>query len=102
MALIVSLQLNLKNALVPLSDKLDENNFSTWQKSVLLTLRTLKLIDHLSYDKIPPQYESVPAIDDESDSASKTTGEGGTSVNTIKKTLNSPVLQESVKYTDWI
>ncbi|MED6191853.1 hypothetical protein PIB30_004513 [Stylosanthes scabra] len=78
MVLVISSQLNLKNNLVHLSDKLDENNFSTWQKSVMLTLRTLKLIDHLSYDKVSPQYEFVPVTEDDSDSASKITGEGAT------------------------
>ncbi|MED6152483.1 hypothetical protein PIB30_092552, partial [Stylosanthes scabra] len=57
MALLVSTQSSLKNGLVPLTDKLDENNFWSWKKSVLLTLRTLKLQDHLSFDMIPAQFE---------------------------------------------
>ncbi|MED6108802.1 hypothetical protein PIB30_027626 [Stylosanthes scabra] len=71
MALLVSAQNNFKNGLVPLADKLDENNFWSWKKSVLLTVRTLKLQDHLSFDKIPPQYEEILEAEADSDSASK-------------------------------
>ncbi|MED6203957.1 hypothetical protein PIB30_004543 [Stylosanthes scabra] len=71
MALLVSAQSSLKNGLISLADKLNENNFSTWQKSVLLTIRTLKLQDHLSYDKAPPQFEEILEAKAESDTASK-------------------------------
>ncbi|MED6143378.1 hypothetical protein PIB30_005650 [Stylosanthes scabra] len=99
MALIVFSQLNLKNALVPLSDKLDENNLYSWQKSVMLTL---KLIDQILYDKAPPQFAYVHATNDDSDSVSKITGDGATPAASVKKASKSPVLQESAKYADWI
>ncbi|MED6194837.1 hypothetical protein PIB30_032267 [Stylosanthes scabra] len=47
MALILSSQSKVKNGSIPLSDKLDKNNFSTWRKSILLILRALKLQSHL-------------------------------------------------------
>ncbi|MED6192897.1 hypothetical protein PIB30_014232 [Stylosanthes scabra] len=49
-----------ENGLVPLTDKLDENNFVTRRKSILLTLRTQKLEDNLSATNIPPQIETIP------------------------------------------
>ncbi|MED6224420.1 hypothetical protein PIB30_083792 [Stylosanthes scabra] len=71
MALFFSTHLNHKNDLVSLANKLEENNFSTWQKSVLLTLRTLKLQDHFSSDKIPSQFEEVPSSKAKSESSLK-------------------------------
>ncbi|MED6207790.1 hypothetical protein PIB30_038889 [Stylosanthes scabra] len=67
MALLGSSHLNNKNGLISLSNKLDENNYSIWKKSMLLTIRTLKLQDHLLHDKILPQFEPIPTKEAEAD-----------------------------------
>ncbi|MED6146761.1 hypothetical protein PIB30_037745, partial [Stylosanthes scabra] len=99
MALIASTLLNTKNGLVPLTKRLDDGNFYTWKKSVILTLRTLKLQDHFSSDKIPPQFEAVPSPEAESGSVNKSNGVEGEAAATPKKTLTSTpqILQESEK-----
>ncbi|MED6194035.1 hypothetical protein PIB30_024646 [Stylosanthes scabra] len=104
MALIFSSQINHKNGLVPLTNKLEESNFSTWQKSVILTLRTLKLQDHFSAEKIPPQFEEVPSTEDESDASSKKGEAASDKSDVTKKTpVSTPkILQESEKYAEWM
>ncbi|MED6115422.1 hypothetical protein PIB30_090376, partial [Stylosanthes scabra] len=72
MALIPSSQLKLKHGLIPLLDKLDEDNFSTWRKLVLLTIQTLKLENHLDPLKTPAQFEEITTTE-EKDSSSDTT-----------------------------
>ncbi|MED6145443.1 hypothetical protein PIB30_025269 [Stylosanthes scabra] len=63
--LLSSAASNLNNALIPLSDKLDQDNFSTWRKIVLLAVRTLNLEDHLSSNNIPPQFEECLLLDEQ-------------------------------------
>ncbi|MED6158582.1 hypothetical protein PIB30_034005 [Stylosanthes scabra] len=99
MALLFSTQLNNKNGLVSLANKLEESNFSTWQKSVLLTLRTLRLQDHFSPDKAPPQFEEVSSADDVSAISEKKGDAAQDASFSLKKTSSSTpkVLQESDK-----
>ncbi|MED6212419.1 hypothetical protein PIB30_083091 [Stylosanthes scabra] len=99
MALFVSAQSNFKNGLIPLADKLDENNFWSWKKSVLLTIRTLKLQDHLSFNKIPNQYEEIVEAEAESDSTSKTDAAAAESMMKVKKggKFEVKTIQESQK-----
>ncbi|MED6133956.1 hypothetical protein PIB30_032980 [Stylosanthes scabra] len=104
MALITSSQLKIKNGLIPLSDKLDEDNFSTWRKSVLLTIKTLELQDHLDLTKAPEQFEELPSSNEkDTDSTSKSSTTEGDSTKTVKKTASSTpiILQESEKFTEW-
>ncbi|MED6139582.1 hypothetical protein PIB30_085235 [Stylosanthes scabra] len=104
MALLFLSHLNNKNGLVPLANKLEENNFSTWRKSVILTLRMLKHQDHFSSDKIPPQFEEVPSPEAEFESSAKK-GEAESDASVItKKTSSSTtkILQESEKYAKWM
>ncbi|MED6206389.1 hypothetical protein PIB30_026334 [Stylosanthes scabra] len=102
-ALLVFTRSSLKNGLVPLADKLDDNNFSTWQKSVLLTLRTLKLIDHLSHDKVPPQYEETNESEVESGSVNNSNDKDAaeaTPGNKKTPTAAKKIIQESQRYLD--
>ncbi|MED6194828.1 hypothetical protein PIB30_032142 [Stylosanthes scabra] len=93
-----------QKGLISLAHKLDQNNFWSWKKSVLLTIRTLKLQDHLTFDKIPPQFEEIVDAEAESDSTSKTDGSAAESIITTKKAAKFGVksLQESHKYLDWM
>ncbi|MED6164112.1 hypothetical protein PIB30_086599 [Stylosanthes scabra] len=50
---------SLKNSLIPIVDKLDESNFSTWSQSVLLNLRTVEMEDHLNSSKIPQRFDTT-------------------------------------------
>ncbi|MED6209708.1 Homeobox protein HD-1, variant 2 [Stylosanthes scabra] len=104
MALLVSTLLNTKNGFVPLPNKLDDGNYYTWKKSVILTLRTLKLQDHFSSDKIPPQFETVPSPQADSGSVNKASGVESDPNAVAKKThtSTSQILQESEKYTEWM
>ncbi|MED6194848.1 hypothetical protein PIB30_032398, partial [Stylosanthes scabra] len=72
------------NGLVPLSDKLDENNLWTRKKFVLLTIGTLKLEDHLNLSKTPSQFEEI-TTNDEIDS------------NSTPRTLISPLLNHHLQ-----
>ncbi|MED6140601.1 hypothetical protein PIB30_094797 [Stylosanthes scabra] len=104
MTILASSHLNLKDGLIPLADKLDEKNFSTWKKSVLLTLHTLKFQDHLSTsDKVPPQFEAIVIVEVESKSTAKIGGaEGEFIITTMKAPTSGPtILQESEKFTEW-
>ncbi|MED6173203.1 hypothetical protein PIB30_057043 [Stylosanthes scabra] len=74
MALLASTLFNTKNGHVPLTNKLNDDNFHTWKKSVILTLRTLKLQDHFSSDKIPPPFEAVPTPEADSGYVNKGSG----------------------------
>ncbi|MED6173608.1 hypothetical protein PIB30_061240 [Stylosanthes scabra] len=101
MALVTS-QPKLKKELVPLSEKLDEDNFWTWQKSILLTIRTLKLESHLDPAKTPIQFEEIKSPEDK-DSKSISKGSADKSIAQPKKSASaSPkILQESEKYVEW-
>ncbi|MED6123148.1 hypothetical protein PIB30_046529 [Stylosanthes scabra] len=97
---IISLFLTASKEPSFLSHKLDEDNYSTWKKSVLLTIRTLKLQDHLLLDKAPPQFVAVSSSD--ADSAKKGAEEapsGG--VNKKYSSSGSTLLQESEKFLKW-
>ncbi|MED6123706.1 hypothetical protein PIB30_051786 [Stylosanthes scabra] len=102
MALIGSSHLNNKNGLIPLSDKLDEDNYSTWKKSILLTIRTLKLEHHLSHDKISPQYEPISAKEPESDPNSKKNADKAAAKIADKPDASSRsiILQQSGKFLE--
>ncbi|MED6108279.1 hypothetical protein PIB30_022236 [Stylosanthes scabra] len=103
MALLGSSHLNNKNCLIPLADKLDENNHSTWTKSVLLTIRTLKLQDHLFHDKTPPQFEDISSSKVDAESTAKKS-DGGAESSVINKkdpSFTPKNLQESEKYLEW-
>ncbi|MED6108240.1 hypothetical protein PIB30_021858 [Stylosanthes scabra] len=89
MALIAFTLLNTKNGLVPLTNKLDDDNFYTWKKSVILTLKTLKFQDHFSADKIPPQFEATPSSESDSGSVTKNSASDGDPAATPKKTTTS-------------
>ncbi|MED6114135.1 hypothetical protein PIB30_077397, partial [Stylosanthes scabra] len=102
MALVVSSQSNFKNELVLITDKLDENNYCfTWQKSVLLTIRTLNLQDYLSFDKAPPQFEEILETETESKAV---TNSDAVEAEITKKTPSkgTKVLRELQKYVDWV
>ncbi|MED6160794.1 hypothetical protein PIB30_054628 [Stylosanthes scabra] len=47
-----------KSRLIPLTDKLDEKNYSTWKFQAWLTIQTLELEDHLDPSKTPSPVES--------------------------------------------
>ncbi|MED6225243.1 hypothetical protein PIB30_091765 [Stylosanthes scabra] len=98
--MITSAHFILKNNPIPLAEKLDEKNFSMWKKSVLLTLRTLKLQDHLYSDKIPPQFKEISTLEAESESTNKNGDAEGESIITTKKTTSSApkILQELEKF----
>ncbi|MED6222976.1 hypothetical protein PIB30_069601, partial [Stylosanthes scabra] len=105
MALLGSSHLNNKNELIPLSDKLDDNNYPTWKKSVLLILRTLKLQNHLSHDKIPPQFDPISTKEAEPDpnTAKKNVTEGESKVAEKKDpSSDTTTLQESDKFLEWV
>ncbi|MED6115492.1 hypothetical protein PIB30_091108, partial [Stylosanthes scabra] len=105
MALIPSSQsTKIKNGLIPLSNKLDENNFFTWRKSVLPTIRTLKLQGHLDPSQTPPQFEEIESSDEkDADSSTKKPKDVETeSGSTLKKTKSPTIIQESDKYTEWV
>ncbi|MED6150388.1 hypothetical protein PIB30_071787 [Stylosanthes scabra] len=104
MALLTSLHLSLKNGLVPLSDKLNEDNFSTWKKSVLLTVRTLKLQDHFCADKIHPQFEAIANLEAESEIVNKNGDPESESIVKTKKNPSSTptILQELEKFGEWV
>ncbi|MED6175489.1 hypothetical protein PIB30_078830 [Stylosanthes scabra] len=104
MELVASSLLNTKNSLVPLTNKLDDNNFYTWKKSVILTLRTLKLQDHFSSDKIPPQFKATTSQEAESESADKNNSVENPPTSAPKKTHSSTsvVLQELEKFGEWM
>ncbi|MED6146425.1 hypothetical protein PIB30_034446 [Stylosanthes scabra] len=98
MALIPSSQLKIKNGLVLLTDKLDDDNFWTWKKSVLLTIRTLKLVDHLDPAKAPIQFEKISSLDtkDAKSSSQIPTTTDGDSRGILKKSTSDSIkiLQE--------
>ncbi|MED6169391.1 hypothetical protein PIB30_021029 [Stylosanthes scabra] len=104
MALITT-QSRLKNALVPLTDKFEEDNFSSWQKLILLTIRTLKLESHLDPAKTPIQFEEIqsPEVQDaQSASKSSVEGEADKTAQPKKISSSSPkILQESEKFVEW-
>ncbi|MED6155506.1 hypothetical protein PIB30_006014 [Stylosanthes scabra] len=102
MALIGSSHLNNKNGLIPLAGKLDEDNYSTWKKSVLLVLRTLKLEHHLSHDKIPPQFEVVSVKDAASDPNGKKSSDEAAAKGAEKqdRSSGSTILQESGRFLE--
>ncbi|MED6122689.1 hypothetical protein PIB30_042169 [Stylosanthes scabra] len=87
------------------ANKLDEDNFSTWHKSVFLTVRTLELESHFDSTKMPPQFEEI-ASSDEKDSKSASSGSTNTEgepVPTTKKAASDSIkiVQESEKYVEW-
>ncbi|MED6159247.1 hypothetical protein PIB30_040547 [Stylosanthes scabra] len=101
MALLSSSHLSNKNGLVPLADKLDENNHSTWKKSILLTVRTVKMQDHFSHDEAPPQFEAIPSSEADAESTTKKNVDGIESVVNKKDPSSSPtILQESEKFLE--
>ncbi|MED6139990.1 hypothetical protein PIB30_088931, partial [Stylosanthes scabra] len=71
--------------------------------SVLLTLRTLKLLDHLSHDKVPPQFEAISSPEADSEStAKKSSTEAESTVINKKEPFSGPmILQESKKFKTW-
>ncbi|MED6219308.1 hypothetical protein PIB30_034651 [Stylosanthes scabra] len=93
MVFIPSSQLKLKNGLIPLATKLEEDNFSTWKKLVLLTIRTLKLDVHLDPAKTPPQFEEIVSLEVKvtKSASGDSTYTYGDSIPKAKKTL--PALQ---------
>ncbi|MED6186872.1 hypothetical protein PIB30_070826 [Stylosanthes scabra] len=102
MALLSSSHLSNKKSLVPLADKLDENNHSTWKKSVLLTVQTVKMQDHFLHDKAPPQFEAIPSSEADAESTTKKNTDGTESVVINKKDPSSGpmILQESEKFLE--
>ncbi|MED6173202.1 hypothetical protein PIB30_057042 [Stylosanthes scabra] len=84
--------------------QLEEKNYSTWQRSVLLTLKTLKLLDHLQFDKAPPQYEEISESEAESGSVTNTNKNAAQATPTNPKTSTpgKKIIQESQKYLDWM
>ncbi|MED6173048.1 hypothetical protein PIB30_055651 [Stylosanthes scabra] len=57
----------LKSGLEPLTDKLDDKNFTTWKFQAWLTIQTLELENHLDPTKTPSPTDSS-ASDNEGDS----------------------------------
>ncbi|MED6214067.1 hypothetical protein PIB30_099390, partial [Stylosanthes scabra] len=103
MVLFQPSQLKLKNGLIPLATKLDEHNFSTWQKSVLLTVRTLKLESHFDSSRTPPQFEEIISSKEKDAKSAISTSTEGETPPPKKKTSPDPIkiLQESEKYVEW-
>ncbi|QHO08729.1 uncharacterized protein DS421_14g475180 [Arachis hypogaea] len=59
-----------KKAFSPISNKLNENNFSTWRYQALLTIQSISIEDHLYADKVLEQFtkDSIKKIQSESES----------------------------------
>ncbi|MED6123649.1 hypothetical protein PIB30_051155 [Stylosanthes scabra] len=93
----------LLNALVPLTDKLDENNFSSWRKSILLMIRTLKIDSHLDPSKTPARFEEISTTEDkDSGSLTKIPNDSeAESIVTVKKTKSPTIIKESEKFSEW-
>ncbi|MED6205531.1 hypothetical protein PIB30_018519 [Stylosanthes scabra] len=102
MALLVSTYSNFKNGLIPLANKLDDKNFSTWKKNILLTLRTLKLPNRLNSDETLPQFEETLIYEAASESINKE-GDAKSVITNKKVAASGPkILQESDKYSEWV
>ncbi|MED6219688.1 hypothetical protein PIB30_038095 [Stylosanthes scabra] len=64
-----------KSALAPMTDKLDDKNYSTWRFQALLTVQTLELDDHLDPSKTPsPTLEASPTQSSVTNSPASNTG----------------------------
>ncbi|MED6145877.1 hypothetical protein PIB30_029256 [Stylosanthes scabra] len=89
MVLFQPSQLKLKSGLIPFATKLNEENFSTWQKSVLLTVRTLKLESHYDSALTPPQFEEIVSSEEKDTKLAFSTSTN-TEGETRKPLLNPP------------
>ncbi|KAL4305498.1 hypothetical protein AHAS_Ahas16G0084300 [Arachis hypogaea] len=92
MALIVAGNQSTKPALVPISEKLEHNTFSTSRHMVWLTIQTLGMEHHLDPSKIPTRYESPKS---KPDAAAKST-EAPTDSSSLQ---DQP--QETTEYKEW-
>ncbi|MED6110803.1 hypothetical protein PIB30_046211 [Stylosanthes scabra] len=97
MALLLStMNSTLKSGLVPLTEKLDDKNFSTWKYQAWLTIQTLELEHHLDPSKTPS-----PTAADLAASTPKNASLEGEGVTPPPKADAEKKIPESETYRQW-